>query len=130
MTRNASRDGSVEMDWAGGRHLFRLGIEELEKVQEACDAGPHWVMGRLANKTWLVADIRGPLLWGLVGGGMAVVDAQKLVKTYMVSPLLQHVMTAYVIVSAALNGAPDEDEKPRGDESPNVEAATGSRTGK
>jgi Phage tail tube protein, GTA-gp10 len=121
-----SRDGSVELDWAGGRHVFRLGIEELEKVQEACDAGPHWVMNRLTSKAWMMSDLRAPLLWGLVGGGMSVAEAQKLLKTYLISPFLQHVMTSYVVLSAALNGAPDEDKKPEADESPNVEAATDS----
>lgn len=105
-----SRDANIELDWAGGANVFRLGLSEIEKVQEACDAGPQFIYHRLASGTWLVSDLRSPILWGLVGGGMSIVDAQKAVKTYFIPPLAQHILVAQSILGACLVGAKDEDE--------------------
>jgi hypothetical protein len=124
-----SRDATVEIDWAGGQGMFRLGISELEKVQEACDAGPQFIYNRLRSGTYHINDLRAPILWGLIGGGLTAVDAQKKMSAYFITPLAQHVLVAQVILGAAIFGAPDEDVKEE-KESPNPEAANLSQEGK
>lgn len=122
------RDGSIEIAWAGGEHIFRLGIAEVEKVQDECDAGPPVIAARLARSLWRVQDVRAPILWGLIGGGIPAAEAQKLVKQYLVPPIAQHVIVAQAIVTAFIVGGVDETppDEVNGDD-PNGEAAKDSQ---
>jgi hypothetical protein len=123
-----SRDASVLVAWAGGEHLFKLGIGQLIKLQEACDCGPMQHLARLRDGTWRVADVVEPIRWGLVGGGMDVAEANRLIKQYVHdTPLAQHALPAQAILIAALVGAPDEPVEDKS--SPKAEAATDSQTG-
>lgn len=118
------RDGTLSLAWAGGEHLFRLDIAGAEKVQDECDAGPPYVVSRLARGLWKVQDVRAPILWGLIGGGMPAADAQKLVKQYLIPPMAQHVMVAQAIVTAFIVGGIDENATDEsGGDDPNGEAA-------
>lgn len=95
-----SGDGRIEEDFGGERRSFRVGLGELRRIQEACDAGPPVIAGRLARCVqvlrampkatvgdlalaglgdWNVDDIREPVLQGLLGAGMAPTDAARLV---------------------------------------------------
>ena len=114
------------LTWAGGEHLFKLGFGELRKVQEATDCGPQFLLNRLRDGSWRVDDIVEPIRWGLVGGGLAIAEANKLVKQFVHdTPLYQHTLTAQAVLLAALVGANDE---PLTDtESPKAEAATASQ---
>lgn len=104
-----SRNGKVEFDWADGRHTFRLGIAELEELQEKTGAGPYEVLRRLYAGTWRLAEVREPLRLGLIGGGMAAAEALKLVNRYAGDgDLLAAVLPATVVIEASLAGAPDE----------------------
>ncbi len=125
------RDGSIEIAWAGGEHIFRLGIAEAEKVQDECDAGPPVIAARLARSIWRVQDIRAPILWGLIGGGLPAAEAQKLVKQYLIPPMAQHVMAAQAIITSFIVAPADDvaEDEPSGDD-PNAEAAEVSQEGK
>lgn len=68
-----------EIVWAGGEHSFRLGIGELRAIEQACDAGVSVVLFRLLGSQWKVDDVVSPIRLGLVGGGMAEIEAKKLV---------------------------------------------------
>jgi hypothetical protein len=104
-----SRDGRVEIEWPDERRAFRLGIGELEELQERTGAGPAEVLRRLYHGTWKVAEVREPLRLGLIGGGMSAADALKLVNRYAgPGQLMDAVVPAMTVVNAALNGVPDE----------------------
>lgn len=105
-----SRDASIELDWADGKYTFRLAWGELSKVQEACDSGPYVVLQRLYDNSWRMNDIREVIRWGLIGGGMEPVKALKLVRDYVEErPPLESVLYAQAILSAGLQGAPEEE---------------------
>lgn len=119
-TFEGSRDGSVDLDWADGHYTFRLGWGELEKLQEACGAGPWMIHARLASGAWKLADIRETIRLALIGGGLAPDKALRLVRDYVESrPPLETLMLARGILSVALMGPGDE---PLGE----AAAATGS----
>ena len=105
-----SRSARVAFDWADGHHAFRLGIGELEELQERTGVGPFELLTRLGRHAWRVADVREPLRLGLIGAGMPAVEARKLVDRYAgPGDLLDAVPAAMAVVNAALAGAPDEE---------------------
>ncbi|MEI4482234.1 MULTISPECIES: gene transfer agent family protein [unclassified Phyllobacterium] len=105
-----SRDASIELNFGDGTYTFRLGWGELAKVQEACDAGPYVVLQRLYDNSWRLNDIREVIRWGLIGGETKPGEALKLVRDYVEErPPLESVLFAQAILSAALQGAPEED---------------------
>jgi hypothetical protein len=70
---------SEEMTWPGGEHAFRLGIGELRAIEQRCDAGCFVVMMRLLSSQCKIDDVLSPIRLGLIGGGMAEKEAQRLV---------------------------------------------------
>src|SRR5690606_20440868 len=83
--------------------------KEIIALQEAVDAGPYVVLGRLHNGQWKVEDISKVIRIGLVGGGMTPADALKKVHTYVEDrPPLENLLVAQAVLSAGLAGAPDE----------------------
>jgi hypothetical protein len=99
-----------------GLHTFRLGIEQLEELQESCDAGPEEVFYRVMNGTWRVKDIRETLRIGLIGGGMNNVKALVLVNRYAGDGAFGGLKPLVIgILGAAIDGAPDEDKPGSGD---------------
>lgn len=104
-----SRSGKITLNWGDGEHIFRLRIGELIELQEKCDAGPAFILERLATSRWKVQDIRETIRLGLVGGGLEPIKALTLVKRYVDErPLQENVNHAYVIVAAAIVGAEEE----------------------
>lgn len=122
-----SRDASLTLDWADGTFVFRLAWGELEKLQEACDAGPYVVLGRLVDGSWKIGDIGNVIRLGLIGGGMPPVEALKKVRSYVEDrPPMENLMFAQAIMSAAVVGAPEE---PIGKKRKRRTRSTRSRTG-
>lgn len=116
-----SRDASIELDWADGTYAFRLAWAELEKLQEACDAGPYVILNRLGDGSWRIGDISNVIRLGLIGGGMAPIDALKKVRGYVEGrPPVENLLFAQAILSAGLIGAADE-EPAKKDEAANRE---------
>ncbi len=117
-----SRDAKITMTWADGDYVFRLGWGELEELQEACNAGPYVLLGRLYDESWRMADIAEAIRLGLIGGGMMPVDALKKVRAYVKKrPPMENLHFAQAILSAGVIGV--EDEKPGEDEAPNPEGS-------
>lgn len=103
------RDASVSLDWADGTYHFRIAWGELELLQEACECGPYVVLSRLYDNTWNVGDISHVIRLGLVGGGMAPVEALKKVRAYVEArPPMESIETAKAVLLAALMGVPEE----------------------
>ncbi len=104
-----ARDASIELDWADGTYAFRLAWGELEKLQESCDAGPYVILARLNDGSWRVGDISNVIRLGLIGGGLAPVEALHKVREYVEKrPPVENLMFAQAILSAGLIGAPEE----------------------
>jgi len=106
----ANRNGSTELDFGDNTYPFRLGWGELQKLQEACDAGPYVILQRLTSETFKTQDVRETLRFGLIGGGMEPSAALKLIRDYVEErPLVENVFKAASVLGAALFGAPEEE---------------------
>lgn len=104
-----SRTAKITLVWGDGEHLFRLRIGELIELQEKCDAGPAFILERLATSRWKVEDVRETIRLGLIGGGLDPLKALTLVKRYVDErPLQENINHAYAIVASAIVGAEDE----------------------
>lgn len=103
------RDARIELDWADGTYPFRLGFGQMAELQEKCDAGPYFILGRLHDGTWRIEDVSNTIRLGLIGGKMSPADALRKTRTYVEDrPLLENVHHAIAILTAGLLGAPDE----------------------
>lgn len=90
---------------------FRLGIGQLEELQERTDAGPEELFSRLGGQRWRVADIQQTLRLGLIGAGEKVATAALLVeRNASEGQLLEWKEPCRAILLAAMIGAEDEDE--------------------
>lgn len=118
---DGNRRAEVTLDWADGTYVFSLKIDHLIELQEKTGAGPwyiQWalqaaVMGSVAGlappKDVSPAYVTETLRLGLIGGGMAAVDALKKVRAYCgPGQLSENVAHAYAIISVALQGAPED----------------------
>lgn len=104
-----SSDGAITLLWGDGEHRFRLPIGQLRELQAKCDAGPLEILDRLHDRSWRLDDVRETIRLGLIGGGMAPVDALVRVADYVdARPLLESVVSAQVILVTALMGVPDD----------------------
>jgi tail tube GTA-gp10-like protein len=79
---------SVELNWVGGEHVFAFNIGQIEALQKLTGEGPGSSLKRLylslQEKSpmlgpWLTKDVFDVVRLGLVGGGMEIIDARKLV---------------------------------------------------
>lgn len=94
----------------------RLGIDQLEELQERTDAGPEELILRIDAGRWRVGDLRHTLRLGLIGGGLPATAAAVWIDRYAgPGRLLEWKSHARAILQAALIGAPDEDEPPQGE---------------
>lgn len=107
-----SRSALVEAPFGDGVQRFRLGIGQLEELQEKTDCGPEELWSRVSLGTWRVHDIIQTIRLGLIGGGMEAMTALALVGRYVDSGnLVSHKPLVQSILGAALVGAPDEDQR-------------------
>ena len=107
-----SRNAQVTFGWADGDHTFRLGIKELEELQEKTDCGPLFLLNRILRNEWRVGDLRETIRLGLVGGGLDPFKAIELVKRYVDDrPLAESIEPAKAILTVAILG-PADGEKP------------------
>lgn len=106
----------VRIDFAGERRSFDLSpIGCVRRLQDACDAGPQFILNRLFDGSWKDHDLREPIVQGLIGAGMGQRDAQELVEKWVdPAPKRQFIPVAQAVLMAWLVGAEDEVlEKPQ-----------------
>lgn len=132
-----SRFGEIRLDWGGEPdRLFRLKIGQIGRLQEKLNAGPTGIAMRChvtyaalafqAQKDWVglssldltkIAEkthIRETLLQGLLGAGMALPEAEKLIREYVDErPLAENLIPCIEVCNASVYGV--EDEKPMGE---------------
>lgn len=99
----------IQLTWAAGEHPFALPIAQIRALQDRCDAGPAFILQRLASQRWHVDDVISTIRLGLEGGGMEKEEARKLVKKHVEDePIALSVMTAQAVLMAALYGPEDD----------------------
>jgi hypothetical protein len=77
-----SADGSIELPFGDGRHLFRLAIGQWRELEELRKLGPRRLFDRVRNGDWFVDDLYHTIRLGLVGGGMPTPAALQLTERY------------------------------------------------
>ena len=109
----------VVIPWPGGEHAFRLGLAELETIQQKTDCGPEYLLHRINAGQWHVGDLIEVLRNGLIGGGMPHVDALKIVrKAFDNHPAILFKVPGQTVLAAFLFGPPDDhpgEDSPAGD---------------
>ncbi|WP_339112778.1 gene transfer agent family protein [Thioclava sp. GXIMD2076] len=106
----------VVIPWPGGEHAFRLGISELETIQQKTDCGPEHLLLALNAGTWNITQLVHVIRCGLIGGGMAHVEALKLTRNaFDLHPIISFKVPCQEILSVALFGPPDD---PAGEDLP------------
>ena len=104
-----SRGGEVTLQCWDGEHTFRLRIGELRTLQEKCDAGPAFILGRLRDATWRIDDIRETLRLGLIGAGIEQQKALTLTVEHVDGvPLTNNIVNAHAVLMAAIFGIEEE----------------------
>lgn len=104
-----SRSAEIVLAFGGEDRTFRLSLGRLRALQEKTDCGPMELLGRFVSGTWRVDDLREAVLQGLIGGGLDVSQATKLIQNNFDDlPLQQFVPLAQAIVMATVVGAEDE----------------------
>lgn len=128
-----NRHGAIDLDWADGTFTFRLGLSEIEELERKRDLSVFEIARRLAPETRQArsTDIIETIRLGLIGGGMAPVDALVKVRKYVDErPLDENRDTAYAIILAGLMRVhSNEMEKPSGEaDAPETSGSTSARS--
>lgn len=100
-----SRDGSIELLWAGDLRRFRLGIGEMLALQEKLDAGPQQIANRFATQQWRVQDAQETIRLGLIGAGEDPKKALDLVDRFAAPGKLKTAaLVAHAVIIFAILG--------------------------
>lgn len=142
-----SRSGEIVLDFGGEERTFRLGIGQIKKLQDACDAGPLGIAGRCQLSLYVIycqaagdypalsrldlrnvsekPEVREVILQGLLGANVPGPEALRLVKDWVEErPLEETLMIAAKICGASTIGP--EDEKAVGERPAAAEASPNS----
>lgn len=101
-----SRHAAIETQFGDGTYSFRLGLDEIEELERKRDLSIFTIMHRLRPEIRepRLADITEVIRLGLIGGGMAPVDALALTRRYVDRrPIDENRDVALAIVIAALS---------------------------
>lgn len=99
----------IVIPWPGGEHAFLLGIEQLRTIQQKTDCGPKFLLDKIGAGHWTVDELREVLRNGLIGGGMAHVDALRLVdRQFDDGTLIRFVSPSMAVLGACIFGPPDD----------------------
>ena len=121
-----SASALVEAFWLDDTYSFKLGIAELEQLDEKLDLGPLGLLRRFEHELWRIADLRETLRWGLIGGGATPMEADKIVRRNLKEAYLMQALTvAFTVVGASISGvADDQPDAPPGEpEAPTTETS-------
>lgn len=100
---------AIELVWPGGEHTFDLRLGELQALQDACDAGPEFILNRIMAGQWRHSDLFDTIRLGLIGGGMERSAAMKVTRdAFDRHGLVAFKITASSILGQALYGVPDD----------------------
>jgi len=142
----------IELEFADGRYLFRLGLSQIGELQTKCGAGLGAIFARVmagryiieatgasfgnpSEAAWFSQDLTETIRLGLIGGGSGEVNgspvkvdpilARRLVETY--GPPARPMSEAWTIAAAVL-GACVEGYSPPGEADPPKKAGPATTT--
>jgi hypothetical protein len=106
-----SRDASIRIFLGDGEKTFRLGLGELERLDEATQAGPAFLLGQFQSGRWRIRELRETIRFGLIGGGATAAEADRLLRAFVdpPNPLADSILIATSILAAALVGGGEDD---------------------
>lgn len=129
------KDGSIELDFADGKYLFRIGISELRELQRKChtvcpftkvvlsSGYPLAILQRL-HEHWSVDDVVEVIRQGLLGGENEIQAVNHLIETYVEKSVAKYAPTALLVLSNGLVAGFDEAEpSEEGDDEKKPQAA-------
>lgn len=87
---------------------FMLTLEAIENIENECDEGLILLYGKFATQSFRVKHLKIILTQGLIGGGMASVDAVEVVNLVLPQyPYFEALHLAQKIIEIALVGNPE-----------------------
>lgn len=97
-------------NFAGKERTFHLRLGEYADIQTVTGVGIGVVYKRLASLEFYIKDVEQVLISGLVGGGMPVSDANRIVREQLdYRPLMEMSALASDVMIAAMNGIEPDD---------------------
>lgn len=99
------RLGGTEFAWGDGTYAFRLGISEIDELEQKTETSIFLLYASTASELPYAKfkACREVIRLGLIGGGTSPVDAMSLVARYADErPLTETVVAAHQILQAAL----------------------------
>lgn len=108
--------GGVELTWGDGTYAFRLGISEIDELEAKAETSIFLLLAATGTEVPYIKfkQCRETIRLGLIGGGMAPVDALAKVARYCDErPLTESLATTHGILKAALrqvHGTPQPGE--------------------
>lgn len=125
-----NRHGAIDIEWAGGSHTFRLGLDQIEELEAAVDMSI-FVLHAAMSADLPFARVKHyseTIRLGLMGGGMKPIEARMLVRRYVDErPLSESVALGQVILRAAMervHSATLEEDEPGEQQAPKSNAST------
>lgn len=100
-----NRHGAVELFFGPGEYTFRLGIGELVELEESVDMSAFLLLAAMGAQIPFakVKHYTEVIRIGLIGGGMAPIEAKALTRRYVDErPLAESVAVAYGVLRAGL----------------------------
>lgn len=97
-------------DWADGTYTFRLGVKQLDELQDITGIGVELLRWRMGHPDPLLRDYkskwaRAAIRLSLIGGGIEPTKAEKLCKMYVDDrPVREYVPVAIACLTAAVVG--------------------------
>ena len=128
------KDGTIELELAGEKYPFRLGMGELRELQDRCtrvcpttkivtaQGFPVDILNRLSGKGWAIDDVVWTLKLGLQGAGMNPIDVNHIIERDVEKDMMAHAQTAMLVLYKALDstfnipGDSDEEKEPKKEE--------------
>lgn len=108
----SSQHAAVTLDWGDGTYTFRLGLAEIEELEEKRNKSM-FQLARVLHpdrRDARLADILEVLRIGLIGGGMTPVDALGKTRRYVDQrPVDENRDTAYAVILAGLTRVHSKD---------------------
>ncbi len=111
------QDGTIELELAGEKYQFRLGLGELRDLQQKCTTicpltevittkgFPPTILNRLRLGEWAVNDVIETLKLGLIGAGLKPHMANEVIKRHVEPDLMNHAPLAMMVLFKALDGS-------------------------
>jgi hypothetical protein len=92
-------------EWAGKERLFRLTFGGVLDLEQAVGDGIGHVFIRVAGGQFKVGDVYHTMRLALIGGGMSVIDAKRLLEAHFdTRPYLENAGIAGQILSSLMTG--------------------------